>query len=109
MINKPPRLHREAYLSLHEVIGCFDSRRIRPFFLATYRLSFGGSEMFPNQILRFVNRNDKQSACGDSAGSNCNPDDIKANLFCRTSAERVRNLWGTSAEGKPENDRIKKQ
>ena len=45
-------------------------------------------------------------------GSNCNPDAIKANLFCRTSAERVRNECGTGGEpvqkGKPENDRIKK-
>ena len=61
------------------------------------------------QIPRFVNRNDKQSARGDLVGSNCNPDAIKANLFCRTSAERVRNRWGTSAEGQFEKDRIKKE
>ena len=42
-------------------------------------------------------------------GSNRIPDEFKTNLFCRTSAERVRNQWGTSAEGKPVNDRIKQQ
>ena len=65
--------------------------------------------MFSTQMPRFVNRNVKQSACGDAAGSNWNPHAIKTNLICRTSAERVRNRWGTSAEGQFEKDRIKKK
>ena len=64
-----------------------------------FNKSFGGSEMVSNQIPRFVNRNYKKPACGDLTGRNCNSGAIKANLFCRTSAERVRNECGTSAEG----------